>query len=150
MIRRKPQAIIFDLDGTLCECEHRVHYMRERPKRREEFHSACIFDGVVAAVKALIDMAETSGIKVILLSARPIRFKALTEEWLTKNAIYYDQLILSSYPELSDPGYKIKMYRELIEPFYDVIFAIDDRDTVVRMWRDNGVTCLDIANNHFS
>ncbi len=150
MIRRKPQAIIFDLDGTLCECEHRVHYMRERPKRREEFHSACIFDGVVAAVKALIDMAETSGIKVILLSARPIRFKALTEEWLTKNAIYYDQLILSSYPELSDPEYKIKMYRELIEPFYDVIFAIDDRDTVVRMWRDNGVTCLDIANNHFS
>ena len=150
MIRRKPQAIIFDLDGTLCECEHRVHYMRERPKRREEFHSACIFDGVVAAVKALIDMAETSGIEVILLSARPIRFKALTEEWLTKNAIYYDQLILSSYPELSDPEYKIKMYRELIEPFYDVIFAIDDRDTVVRMWRDNGVTCLDIANNHFS
>ena len=150
MIRRKPQAIIFDLDGTLCECEHRVHYMRERPKRREEFHYACIFDGVVAAVKALIDMAETSGIKVILLSARPIRFKALTEEWLTKNAIYYDQLILSSYPELSDPEYKIKMYRELIEPFYDVIFAVDDRDTVVRMWRDNGVTCLDIANNHFS
>ena len=76
--------------------------------------------------------------------------KALTEEWLTKNAIYYDQLILSSYPELSDPEYKIKMYRELSEPFYDVIFAIDDRDTVVRMWRDNGVTCLDIANNHFS
>ena len=98
MIRRKPQAIIFDLDGTLCDCEHRVHFMRERPKRREEFHSACVFDKVVPACKALIDMAEEKGIKVILLSARPARFKPQTEEWLTKNNIHYDQLILSHYP----------------------------------------------------
>lgn len=150
MIRRKPQAIIFDLDGTLCDCEHRVHFMRERPKRREEFHSACVFDKVVPACKALIDMAEEKGIKVILLSARPARFKPLTEEWLTKNNIHYDQLILSHYPELSDPDYKLKMYRELIEPFTEVLFTVDDRDSVVQMWRDNAITCLDIAGNHFS
>ena len=42
------------------------------------------------------------------------------------------------------------MYRELIEPFADVIFAVDDRDIVVQMWRDNAITCLDIAGNHFS
>ena len=84
MIRRKPQAIIFDLDGTLCDCEHRVHFMRERPKRRDEFHSACIFDTVIAATRTLIEMAEEKGIKVILLSARPIRFKALSESGLQK------------------------------------------------------------------
>ena len=59
-------------------------------------------------------------------------------------------MILSHYPELSDPDYKLKMYRELIEPFADVIFAVDDRDIVVQMWRDNAITCLDIAGNHFS
>lgn len=124
--------------------------MRERPKRREEFHSACVFDKVVPACKALIDMAEEKGIKVILLSARPARFKPQTEEWLTKNKIHYDQLILSHYPELSDPDYKLKMYRELIEPFTEVLFTVDDRDIVVQMWRDNAITCLDIAGNHFS
>ena len=91
MIRRKPQAIIFDLDGTLCDCEHRVHFMRERPKRREEFHAACVFDTVIVPSKVLIDMAEEKGIKVILLSARPSRFKAQTLEWLQKNDIHYDQ-----------------------------------------------------------
>ena len=150
MIRRKPQAIILDLDGTLCDCEHRVHFMRERPKRREEFHSACVHDSVIPASKAIIDMAEEKGIRVILLSARPIRFKPQTEGWLKRNHIHYDQLILSSHPELSDPDYKIKMYKELIEPFNEVIFTVDDRDTVVQMWRQNGLTCLDIAGNHFS
>lgn len=150
MIRRKPLAVIFDLDGTLCDCEHRVHFMRERPKRREEFHSACLFDDVIEPTNALIDMAEQKGIKVILLSARPSRFKAQTEEWLSKNEIHYDQLILSGYPELSDPEFKLKMYRELIEPFYEVLFAVDDRDSVVRMWRETGLTCFDIAGNHFS
>lgn len=150
MIRRKPQAIILDLDGTLCDCEHRVHFMRERPKRREEFHSACVHDSVIPASKAIIDMAEEKGIRVILLSARPIRFKPQTEDWLKRNHIHYDQLILSSHPELNDPDYKIKMYKELIEPFNEVIFTVDDRDTVVQMWRQNGLTCLDIAGNHFS
>lgn len=150
MIRRKPKAIIFDLDGTLCECTHRQHFMHERPKRRDEFHSACIFDTVNPSVAAIIDMAKASQINVILLSARPARFKALTEEWLAKNNIHYDQLILSNYPELTDPEFKLKMYRELIEPYADVIFTVDDRDTVVRMWREIGLTCLDIAGNHFS
>ena len=42
------------------------------------------------------------------------------------------------------------MYKELIEPFHEVIFAVDDRDTVVAMWRENGITCFDIAANHIS
>ena len=105
MARRKPLAIILDLDGTLCNCEHRVHFMRERPKRRDEFHSACVFDSVIAPTKALVDMAEEKGIKVILLSARPLRFKAQTESWLEQNKIHYDQLILSGHPELSDPEF---------------------------------------------
>ena len=150
MARRKPLAIILDLDGTLCNCEHRVHFMRERPKRRDEFHSACVFDSVIAPTKALVDMAEEKGIKVILLSARPLRFKPQTESWLEQNKIHYDQLILSGHPELSDPEFKLKMYRELIEPFYEILFAVDDRGTVVSMWRENAITCFDIAGNHFS
>ena len=71
MLRRKPKAIILDLDGTLCECTHRQHFMQERPKRRDEFHSACIFDTVNPSVAAIIDMAKASQINVILLSARP-------------------------------------------------------------------------------
>ena len=136
MVRRKPKAIILDLDGTSRIAHsgygNSLYHQQRFAEAMEHF------------------MAKASQINVILLSARPARFKALTEEWLAKNNIHYDQLILSNYPELTDPEFKLKMYRELIEPYADVIFTVDDRDTVVRMWREIGLTCLDIAGNHFS
>ncbi len=147
---RKPQAVVFDLDGTLCDCAHRRHFMQCRPKMREEFHAACIDDGVNPAVKKLLDFAVLGDCRIVLLSARPHRFKAQTTEWLKKNHIVYDQLILSLYPELTDPQFKLKMYKGLIEPFYEVLFVVDDRDSVVAMWRDLGITCFDVAGNHFS
>lgn len=150
MSLRKPQAVVFDLDGTLCDCAHRQHFMQCRPKMRDEFHAACINDAVNPAVKKLLDFAVLGDCRIVLLSARPHRFKALTTEWLKKNNIVYDQLILSLYPELTDPQFKLKMYKELIEPFYEVLFVVDDRDSVVAMWRELGITCMDVAGNHFS
>ena len=43
--------------------------------------------------------------------------------------------------------------RELFENHvlgnYDVIGVIDDRASVVEMWRDMGFTCLDVAGHDF-
>ena len=36
-----------------------------------------------------------------------------------------------------------------ILPRWDVLFAIDDRQQVVDMWRANGVTCLQCAPGDF-
>ena len=38
---------------------------------------------------------------------------------------------------------------EHIEPFYDVLCVLDDRDQVVRMWRHRGLTCLQVAPGNF-
>ena len=36
-----------------------------------------------------------------------------------------------------------------ITPFYSPIVAIDDRSQVVKMWRDNGVNCWQVAEGNF-
>lgn len=40
-------------------------------------------------------------------------------------------------------------YHELIEPFFDVLFAVDDRKRVADMWRSVGLTCLHCDEGNF-
>ena len=67
----KQQAIIVDIDGTLANCDHRIHYIKK------------------------------------------------------------------------------EIYRHLIKPYYDVLFAIDDRQQVVDLWRDEGLVCLQCAKGDY-
>lgn len=41
------------------------------------------------------------------------------------------------------------MKRKNIKDKYDVLFAIDDRSSVVDMWRDLGLVCLQCAEGAF-
>lgn len=44
---------------------------------------------------------------------------------------------------------KEEIYHNDIEPHFNVHFALDDRDQVVKMWRRLGLTCLQVADGNF-
>jgi hypothetical protein len=44
---------------------------------------------------------------------------------------------------------KSELYREHIEPRYDVLLVLDDRDQVVRAWRGLGLTVFQVAEGDF-
>ena len=50
-------------------------------------------------------------------------------------------------------GHKIKKYADMNKRFildkYNVAFVLDDRDQVVRVWRDLGLTCLQVDYGDF-
>lgn len=48
-----------------------------------------------------------------------------------------------------DDVMKKAWYHELIEPFFDVLFAVDDRKRVADMWRSVGLTCLHCDEGNF-
>jgi len=37
-------TVIFDVDGTLANCEHRMHWIRHRPKNWAAFNRAMPYD----------------------------------------------------------------------------------------------------------
>lgn len=142
------KAVIFDLDGTLCDVSHRVHYMQRKPKEKEKFHAACVLDAVNTPVYDLYRIFKRAGYKIIIMTCRPIQFKPQTEYWLKKHNIQFDELIMST-AAMPDAKNKFGMYIDNIKFKYDVIFAVEDRTSVVNMWRDIGITCLDVAGNDF-
>jgi hypothetical protein len=44
---------------------------------------------------------------------------------------------------------KKEIHRKLIKPKYEVLFVLEDRNQAVNMWRQEGLTCLQVAPGDF-
>lgn len=93
---------------------------------------------------------KPSLVRVILVSGRDSICRPETEAWLKDNYIEYTQLIMRPKGDnRKDSIVKQELYETYIEPDYKVLFVLDDRDQVVKMWRELGLTCLQVAEGDF-
>lgn len=138
------QAAIFDIDGTLADLSHRLHHVTGGKKDYEAFFAEVSEDTVIEPIRQLLYAAAAEW-QIVFCSGRPERTRADTEEWLTENEIftYGSPLYMRADGDhRPDHVIKVEMLRAMREDGYDPIFAVDDRPSVVAMWRENGITCL--------
>ncbi len=149
------KAIIVDIDGTIADFTHRLALMRaEAPSGVfTESQKASINDPSYPWCVNLVLTYHNAGYQIIFLTARSERYRESTIEWLTANidpSISYILHMRPNYDERSDELVKMDVYYELIEPLYDVELALDDRDKVVAMWRDDvGIPCLQVQRGKY-
>ena len=87
------KAVIFDIDGTLADNSERQKYLSEL--RWDMFFNEMGNDYPVKEVLELYNLIRNSQqYKIIIVSGRPEKYKKLTEQWLTWNNIYYDDLYM--------------------------------------------------------
>ena len=53
--------VIFDLDGTLADIDHRLHFIQNGNKQWDEFYAACPNDGPKPAIIELARMCDDAG-----------------------------------------------------------------------------------------
>lgn len=147
----KPKAIIVDIDGTLADCSHRVHHLQRTPKDWDAFYRGIHEDLTHEHVLMLVEFFDRSHIQVIYVTGRSEAWRNDTEAWLSHRG-------LSGYTHLhmrpdgdhrADDVLKREIYERDIQPYYDVLFALEDRSRVVKMWRSIGVPCLQVAEGDF-
>jgi len=137
-----PVAWLVDVDGTLALHPHRDPY---------DWHQA---DGdlpnwpVVMVVQAL---AGHAGIDAILaITGRHERARQVTVRWFEAHKVPVSRLFMRSDGDYrADQVVKEELFRNQVEPKYDVIGVIDDRDKVVTMWRRLGLVCFQVAQGDF-
>ena len=101
--------VVFDLDGTIADVRHRMHFIRPNPpidpvtgkkvKRRFDlFHHACVDDGVIEPVAYFYrKFCADPDVTVIVLSGRDIATHDKTVDWMTrKNLPLPDELCLKA------------------------------------------------------
>lgn len=146
----KEHAIIVDLDGTLCDVEHRVHHVQGAVKDWKAFNSLLSHDDLNHWCFELIHAMVARGYKILFVTGRGEANRRPTEEWLKKHLVPYHDLFMRGEIDFrEDSDVKEEIYRSMIEQKYQVLFVVDDRKSVVDRWRDIGLVCLQCAPGNF-
>ena len=149
---RPKAAIIFDIDGTLADCEHRRHFVRGDKRKRDylSFFKLMHLDTPNAPVVDLCNKLYDSGEFIIICTARPIEYVGLTKTWLDRHRIRYNLLMMRSQDDAARPDTEVKQEMlDSIRVSRDVKLAVDDRQRIVDMWRANGIPCFQVAPGDF-
>jgi len=136
------KAIIVDLDGTICIIGERSPFEYQK----------CEFDlphePVINIVKRY---AVDPDFEVLFVSGREDSAFEMTKAWIKKHiGTNPEHLYMRKTKDWrKDTVVKKEIYEEKIKPFFEVLFVLEDRDTVVKMWRLEGLTCLQVAEGDF-
>lgn len=133
--------IICDIDGTLAHMEGRNPY--DGTKVHEDI--------VDLPVMVVLDSLKTCNYKVVIVTARDGKYLEVTEKWLKDQCINYDHIFIRTAGDnREDALVKKEIYTEGIEPMFGKpLFVLDDRDRVVKMWRELGLKCLQCEPGDF-
>jgi hypothetical protein len=145
----KPAAVIVDMDGTLSDATHRLHLIASKPKDWDRFFALCGEDGVHAHVGSAVNLFHQA-YKVVIVTGRPARCIPDTVAWLKRHWIRHDALFSRADGDhRADDIVKEEILDRNILPAFTPIFAMDDRDRVVSMWRRRGIPCWQVAPGDF-
>ncbi len=137
------EHVIFDLDGTLCDISHRLHFIKDQQKDWKSFNEACVFDSPKPDMIGLFHALDLKYVMWIV-SGRMDTVRDQTLDWLNKHNIVPYKLIMRKNGDYT-PDDDLKrswLYDGTLPNKDDILMAIDDRARVVDMWRKEGITCL--------
>ena len=146
------KTVIFDVDGTIANCEHRRHLVDgSQPKDWNEFRRQTVFDTPVEHVCDIAKRFIAQGDDVAFFSARNESEREVTESqidrWIGKG---HKGLFLRPNDSFEpDEVFKAAL-ADKFEEFGGVIdLVFDDRQKVVDMWRARGTTVVQVAEGDF-
>lgn len=146
------KVVIFDVDGTLANNQHRQHFVnKSRKPDWESFFSGCDHDTPIEQMIELFKtLKEVEKFKMVLVSGRPERCRSATEKWLHENNIFFDALYMRlDGDRRQDFIIKQEILSSIVSKGDEILFSVDDRNETVKMWRDNNVICLQCAPGDF-
>tara|TARA_R110000824_G_scaffold40192_8_gene120732 strand:+ start:1176 stop:1610 length:435 start_codon:yes stop_codon:yes gene_type:complete len=141
------RIIIADLDGTLSDYGHRISLYKN--KDYDAFNKAGINDKPIENICNIVRMLKDDETKIVIMTARDSGCRADTQKWLEVNDVPYDELLMRPrWDQSPDPVCKQNLLEKHIN-YKDVWFVLEDRKSVVDMWRGEGLTCLQVAPGDF-
>lgn len=136
----KPIACVVDVDGTLAHMNGRIpfEWIRVGEDTPDEF-----------VIHTITAMAKC-GYEILVMSGRDSVCRQQTIDWLDKHKVPYTSLFMRKSGDFRpDEIIKDELFDKYIRDHYNVKCVFDDRNKVVRMWRDKGIKVFQCQDGDF-
>jgi hypothetical protein len=146
---------LFDLDGTLCDIPHRLHFIKKESgtssKDWDAFFAACTDDSpipeVIAVARALGAFAD-----IIIMSGRSDSVRQQTLDWLSAERVPIQGLYMREVGDhREDSIVKGEFLDDLLTKtaMSEIAGVFEDRSQVVKMYRVRGLRVFQVADGDF-
>jgi phosphoglycolate phosphatase-like HAD superfamily hydrolase len=148
-------AYIFDIDGTLSDPKHRLHYIEGEQKDWGAFFGECDQD---APIPHMIDLATDiiigTDAVVLFCTGRSDDVKAKTVAWLQEQFPDFeigpeDVYMRAAGDHRDDVVVKSELMDRIIADGCKPVMVFEDRARVVEMWRQRGIPCLQVQAGNY-
>ena len=142
--------VIFDLDGTLADISHRLHFIQQEKKDWDSFFNACLLDKPIIQTVDVARALYEAGFVIEIWSGRSDRVRRETEEWLKRNNVRFHLMRMRSETDRrSDVVLKESWLHSITPKVMWPTLVFEDRSRVVEMWRKNGIRCFQVETGDY-
>lgn len=143
------RCYLFDIDGTLANCDHRKHHIEGEKKDWDAFYATCHLDEPIDHMVELARDLYSHG-HLVFVTGRGEEQRGPTQEWLKDHGLGGPPLYMRPAKDYRpDDIVKGELLDQIVEAGYEPIMAFDDRNSVVKMWRARGIPCAQVAEGDF-
>lgn len=148
------ETIVFDIDGTLADLSHRLKWVQGEEKNWDKFYGEVEKDDVIEPVAQLFILYSSFLVpraKLICITGRPERTRKATLKWFRENiGPVPDEIYMRKDHDFRpDTEIKKEWIEKLQKDGYKIKMAFEDRDRVVKMYRDLGIQCCQVAEGTY-
>lgn len=143
----KPNAVIFDMDGTLADVRGiRHHIVPPTPKPKgwykdfHAFHTDSVNCPPNHSVVAHAQRTHLLGTAVLIVTARRAMYRPQTAMWLALNGVPSDRLYMRGDKDGREDYLVKKDILARIRTEFHVIHAVDDNPSVIALWQEEGIS----------
>jgi predicted kinase len=134
---------IFDIDGTIADVKHRLHFIENGNRDWPGFFKAMIHDSPIVDMFTMAHELKKAGGNILVSTARPDDYQQETIDWMVALGFPYDKLYMRAAGDFRrDSIVKEELLLQMVQDGYDPKVAFDDKVNVIEMYRNNGLIAL--------